>query len=363
MSTDVLHPIGMLAELTHRCPLQCPYCSNPLALMKANKERDTAFWTALFCEAAALGVLQVHLSGGEPTLRRDLPELVACLRENQIYSNLITAGVGIAAKQMEALAVAGLDHVQLSVQGTDSATTEIVGQYKGGFEQKLATARMVRALALPLTINAPIHRLNMDQLDRYIELALDLGAERLEIANVQYSGWALINRAALMPKRCDFEKQMEKVTAYRQELRGILNIDYVIPDYFADYPKPCMGGWARDAFVVVPDGTVLPCHAAATIKTLEFQTYGQHSLADIWWHSSAFQAYRGIGWMKEPCRNCDRRDIDYGGCRCQALAIAGDAAATDPACIKSPLHSHMQEIGLSASQSDAELQYRRPGRF
>ncbi|WP_442784272.1 pyrroloquinoline quinone biosynthesis protein PqqE [Bartonella sp. HY761] len=363
MNQTILPPISMLAELTYRCPLQCPYCSNPLELMKADRECDTDRWTALFNEAADMGLLQVHLSGGEPTLRKDLPQLVAALKARDIYSNLITAGVGGAEKQLPALVEAGLDHVQLSVQGTDSATTELIGHLKGGFEQKMKTAQKVRKLQLPLTINAPIHRHNIDQLDDYVKLALRLGAERLEIANVQYSGWALLNRGALMPKREDFERQMDMVAHLREALRGILNIDYVIPDYFADYPKPCMGGWARDAFVATPDCTILPCHAAMTIKTLQFDQFGEKSLNDIWLHSSAFNAYRGDDWMSEPCRSCERKELDYGGCRCQALALAGNANEIDPACIRSPLHQQMVELGLKASQSNDELQYRRIGVF
>lgn len=358
-AVEIIPPIGMLAELTHRCPLQCPYCSNPLELLKKDRERDTAFWTKLFEEAASLGVLQVHLSGGEPTLRRDLAELVHVLASLGVYANLITAGVAIGDGVLERLKEAGLDHVQLSIQGTDAATTELVGNYKGGFEQKLKTAKKVRALGLPLTINAPIHRYNIHQLADYVSLALALDAERLEIANVQYSGWALVNRDALMPLREDFEHQMTMVAEYREKLRGVLNIDYVIPDYFADYPKPCMGGWARDAFVVVPDGFVLPCHAAQTIKTLKFDRFGDKSLTEIWQNSPAFNAYRGTDWMKEPCRTCSRREIDYGGCRCQALALAHDAAATDPACIKSPMHADMKRLGEEASRADSQLNYRR----
>jgi pyrroloquinoline quinone biosynthesis protein E len=331
----------MLAEITHRCPLQCPYCSNPVELLKANRELDTRTWLDLFDQAADLGVLQVHLSGGEPTLRRDLEQLIAKLAARGVYTNLITAGVGIAEGRIRALAEAGLDHVQLSIQGARPETTEHIGHYRGGHEKKLDTARRVREAGLPLTINAPIHRHNIEQVPEFIELALSLGAERLEIANVQYSGWALINRDALMPDRASVERQIEIVAEAQERLRGIMNIDFVTPDYFATYPKPCMGGWARDAFMVAPDGTVLPCHAAHTIRSLTFERFGERSLAEIWINSPAFNAFRGTDWMQEPCRSCDRREIDWGGCRCQAMAIAGDPAATDPACIKSPIHARM----------------------
>lgn len=347
MIEPLLPPIGMLAELTHRCPLQCPYCSNPTELLKANRELDTETWLALFDEAADLGVLQVHLSGGEPTMRRDLEQLIAGLSRRGVYTNLITAGVGIAEGRIEAFAEAGLDHLQLSFQGARATTTALVGNHQGSHERKLMTARQARAAGLPLTINAPIHRHNIEELPDFIELALTLGAERLEIANVQYAGWALINRDALMPDRASVEHQAEIVEEARERLVGVMNIDFVPPDYFATYPKPCMGGWARDAFMVAPDGTVLPCHAAQTITSLRFEQFGSHTLAQIWTDSSAFNAFRGTDWMEEPCRSCERRDLDWGGCRCQAMAIAGDAAATDPACSKSPLHARMAAFANS----------------
>ncbi|TKT76291.1 pyrroloquinoline quinone biosynthesis protein PqqE [Aquamicrobium sp. LC103] len=362
MTDDLLPPIGMLAELTHRCPLQCPYCSNPIELMKADREMDTGSWLDLFDQAADLGVLQVHLSGGEPTLRRDLEEMVSKLSARKVYTNLITAGVGIGEGRIEALAAAGLDHVQLSLQGTNPGTTELIGHYKGGFEKKLETARRVRAAGLPLTINAPIHRHNIEEVPRFIELAQELDAERLEIANVQYSGWALVNRDALMPERAAVERQADIVEEARERLRGVLNIDFVTPDYFAIYPKPCMGGWARDAFVIAPDGGILPCHAARTIPWLEFERFGEFDLAEIWANSSALNAFRGTGWMQEPCRSCERRELDWGGCRCQAMAIAGDAAATDPACMKSPLHARMRQFAEIPHQAEsAGFHYRRIG--
>ena len=364
--TELLPPIGMLAELTHRCPLQCPYCSNPTELLKANRELDTETWLYLFRQAADLGVLQVHLSGGEPTLRRDLEQLVAGLAARGVYTNLITAGVGIAEGRIEALAEAGLDHLQLSFQGARPATTELVSNHAGSHEKKLETARRARAAGLPLTINAPIHRHNIEEVPEFIELALSLGAERLEIANVQYAGWALVNRDALMPDRATVERQAEIVEAAREKLNGIMNIDFVTPDYFATYPKPCMGGWARDAFMVAPDGTVLPCHAAASIPSLTFEKFGDRTLAEIWRDSPAFNAFRGTDWMQAPCKNCERREIDWGGCRCQAMAIAGNAAATDPACSKSPLHARMarliEEAQVAAGHDRAEpFVYRRIG--
>ncbi|PRD41462.1 pyrroloquinoline quinone biosynthesis protein PqqE [Phyllobacterium phragmitis] len=367
MTEAILPPIAMLAELTHRCPLQCAYCSNPVELLKANREMGTQGWLALFEEAADLGVLQVHLSGGEPTLRNDLAEIIACLAGRGVYTNLITAGVGIAEGRIEAFAAAGLDHVQLSFQGAHPQTTEKIGNHRGAHEKKVETARRVREAGLPLTINAPIHRHNMHEVPDFIEMALSLGAERLEIANVQYAGWALVNRDTLMPDRESVAAQVQIVEEAQERLRGIMTIDFVTPDYFAIYPKPCMGGWARDAFMVAPDGTVLPCHAAHTIKSLHFEQFGDWSLGDIWRDSPAFNAFRGTDWMAEPCRSCERQEIDWGGCRCQAMAIAGDAAATDPACIKSPLHARMgalidEAARMSNVPGDAGFQYRRIGK-
>ncbi len=362
MSLSILPPIGMLAELTHRCPLQCAYCSNPVELMKANREMATEAWLALFDQAADLGVLQIHLSGGEPTLRPDLEILVERLASRGVYTNLITAGVGIAEGRIEALARAGLDHVQLSFQGALPQTTEKIGNHRGAHDKKVETAMRVRAAGLPLTINAPIHRHNIDEIPAFIDLALSLDAERLEIANVQYAGWALLNRDALMPDRQSVERQVEIVRQAQEDLYGILAIDFVTPDYFAIYPKACMGGWARDAFMVAPDGTILPCHAADTIPGLVFERFGDRSLPDIWHHSAAFNAFRGTDWMSEPCRNCERKEIDWGGCRCQAMAIAGSAKATDPACSRSPYHARMASlIEQAMTAEDNGFRYRRIG--
>ncbi|MCF6370339.1 pyrroloquinoline quinone biosynthesis protein PqqE [Rhizobium halophilum] len=360
MNTTVLPPIGMLAELTHRCPLLCAYCSNPVELLKANREMTTEAWLSLFDQAADLGVLQIHLSGGEPTLRPDLEVLVERLAKRGVYTNLITAGVGIAEGRIEALARAGLDHVQVSFQGAFPQTTEKIGNHRGAHEKKMETARRVRAAGLPLTVNAPIHRHNIEEVPAFIDLALALDAERLEIANVQYAGWALLNRNALMPDRGSVERQVEIVRQAQEDLYGILAIDFVTPDYFAIYPKPCMGGWARDAFVVAPDGSVLPCHAAGTIPHLVFERFGDKSLAEIWLHSPAFNAFRGTDWMSEPCRSCERQEIDWGGCRCQAMAVAGSAEATDPACSRSPHHGRMALLIEDAmAAEDAGFRYRR----
>ena len=342
--TAVGPPLGLLAELTHRCPLQCGYCSNPVELLKANRELDTASWIDTFEQAARLGILQIHLSGGEPTLRTDLAELIACLNNNGVYTNLITAAVTVTREKLESYKQAGLDHIQVSFQGARPETTELVGHYKNAHAKKRQVAEWARDLGLPLTINAPIHKLNIEEVPEFVDLALDLDAERLEIANVQYYGWAYLNRAALLPDYDAVMRQVDYVERIRDELTGVLNIDFVTPDYYADYPKPCMGGWASDAFMITPDGHVLPCHAAQSITSLSFDRVTDKPLREIWEKSDAFNRFRGFDWMPEPCRSCERKEIDFGGCRCQAFALTGDAAATDPTCIKSPHHDRLREL-------------------
>jgi pyrroloquinoline quinone biosynthesis protein E len=337
-------PLGMLAELTHRCPLQCGYCSNPLELLKADRELDTETWLDAFEQAADLGILQVHLSGGEPTLRRDLDRIIGCLSGRGVYTNLITAAVTLTRERLESYAGAGLAHAQVSFQGAHPETTERIGHYKGAHQKKRQAAAWIRELGLPLTVNAPIHKLNIHEVPDFVSLALELGAERLEIANVQYYGWAYLNRAALLPDYDSVMRQVDYVERVRDELTGILNIDFVTPDYYADYPKPCMGGWASDAFMITPDGTVLPCHAAHTITSMTFHKVSETPLREIWEDSEAFNRFRGFDWMPEPCRSCERKEIDFGGCRCQAFAMTGDAAATDPTCIRSPHHAALREL-------------------
>jgi pyrroloquinoline quinone biosynthesis protein E len=307
-------------------------------------------------------VLQTHFSGGEPTLRRDLPELVRHASALGQYTNLITAAVLLDQSKVDALADAGLDHVQVSVQDSDAANAERIGGYRGGHAKKLAVARMVRAAGLPLTINAVVHRQNLDHLDRIIELAVELGARRLEVAHVQYYGWALANRAALMPTQEQAERSIALVEATRERLKGVLTIDYVVPDYYARYPKPCMGGWARQNLNVTPSGKVLPCHAAEGIASLTFDNVKDRPLAEIWYHGSAFNAFRGTDWMQEPCRSCARRFTDFGGCRCQAFAMTGRAEATDPACSLSPHHEGLVATAVrEAAGRPPEFVYRRPG--
>jgi len=353
-------PLALMAELTHRCPLQCPYCSNPLELLKAGKERDTAFWLGVIDEAAALGVLQIHFSGGEPTLRRDLPELIKRATERGMYANLITSAVLLDEAKIQALAQAGLGHVQVSFQGDNSETGDRIGNYKGGHEKKIAVARLVTAANMSLTINAVVHRQNLEELPGMIALAEALDADRLEIAHVQYHGWALRNRAALMPTRAQFEAADEIVAAARARLKGRMSIDYVVPDYYAAIPKTCMGGWGQKLLNISPDGRVLPCHAAETIPGLSFDNVGTKPLQQIWYEGQAFNRFRGTDWMEEPCASCALKETDWGGCRCQAMAIAGRATATDPVCQFSPLHTALNTTAATeAATGIGAFIYRR----
>ena len=347
-------PFALLAELTHRCPLSCFYCSNPLELERRNTELDTDEWRRVLTEAAALGILQVHFSGGEPMARSDLPDLVRHAAGLQLYTNLITSGVLLTDKSMAALQAAGIDHVQLSFQDSQADRADHVGGYAGAHERKLAAAQRITAAGLPLTLNFVIHRLNADRAAEMIELSESLGATRIEIAHTQYHGWALRNRGALLPTRLQLDAVTQVVDAARERLRSKITIDYVVPDYYASRPKACMGGWGRLFMNISPSGKALPCHAAETVPGLDIPSVRQQTLAEIWIQSLAFRRFRGTAWMPEPCRSCERREIDWGGCRCQALALVGDAGATDPVCSKSLDHYVVERIVANPS-SQAEL--------
>ena len=353
-------PAAVLAEMTHRCPLQCPYCSNPVELERASAELTTDEWKRVMSELAELGVLQFHFSGGEPLARKDIVELVRHAREVGLYTNLITSAVMLTEKNVAALADAGLDHVQISFQGSDAESANRIAGYTNAHQKKLDAARMVREAGLPLTVNAVMHRQNLDQLPEIIEMSVMLGAARLEVANVQYYGWALKNRASLMPTVEQLDATTRLVEEARERLEGILVIDYVIPDYYAERPKRCMGGWGRQFFNISPAGKVLPCHAAESITGLEFDSVrGNKSIEWFWQNSDAFQKYRGTGWMPEPCKSCDYREVDWGGCRCQAFALTGDAGNTDPACSFSPLHDQIFKLAESEAATDErDFKYR-----
>ncbi|MDO5632977.1 MAG: pyrroloquinoline quinone biosynthesis protein PqqE [Paracoccus sp. (in: a-proteobacteria)] len=353
-------PMAMLAEVTHRCPLACPYCSNPVELTRANAELSADDWGDIFRQAAALGVLQVHISGGEPGARRDLAQIVAHARDAGLYVNLITSGIGITRARLDELDAAGVDHVQLSLQGIRPDMADRISGHPGSWDKKMAFAGWVTEIGFPLTLNAVVHRQNMDRLPDMIALAETLGARRIEVATVQFHGWADLNRRALMPTREQAAFAREVVNTARRDLRGRMVIDYVPADHHSVYPKACMGGWGSTGLNVTPDGTVLPCHAAQTIPWMQFDNLRDRPLAEIWHHGAAFNAFRGTAWMPEPCASCDRKTVDFGGCRCQAMAMAGDARATDPVCSKSPLRAEIVARAEADSAAEqAEFTYRR----
>jgi pyrroloquinoline quinone biosynthesis protein E len=360
--TSIDPPLAMLAEVTHRCPLQCPYCSNPLQLLTASQEMDTETWKSIFSQAAEMGVLQIHFSGGEPTVRQDLEKLVAHCEGLDLYCNLITSGVLLNKDRLTRLAAAGLQHVQLSFQAAQADNADRISAYPNSLEKKIEIGRLVGEIGLPLTVNAVMHRQNLDDLEALIDLSVELGAQRLEVAHVQYYGWGLRNRAALIPTRAQLDQSTNIVEAARERLKGRLVIDYVVPDYYARRPKSCMGGWARQFVNVTPNGKVLPCHAAEDLPGLTFDSLRDRTLADIWQKSAALNHFRGTDWMPEPCQSCDRRELDWGGCRCQAFALTGDAAVTDPVCELSPHHDQVKQIAEKESgESPPEFLYRRIG--
>lgn len=349
-------PLALLAELTYRCPLRCGYCSNPVDLSRWGDELDTCTWQRVIREAAEIGVLQLHLSGGEPLLRPDLAALVRTAREAGLYTNLITSAYGLDDARLTELADAGLDHVQVSFQDTQAERGDpIAGAVV--HETKLRAARSVKAHGLALSINVVIHRGNAERVPEIVALAESLGAERLELANAQYHGWALRNRDALLPSREALERGAALAAEARARLRGRMDVIYVLPDYYTDAPKPCMGGWARKFLTVAPDGTALPCPGAHALP-LAFESVRARPLGVIWREGPAFEAFRGTEWMKEPCASCDQRDKDYGGCRCQAFALTGDMRAADPACAKAPAHGLVIEAREAASRPAPELLYR-----
>lgn len=332
-------PLSLVAEVSYRCPLRCPYCSNPTSIgdPRRRHELTTADWVRVMHEAGALGVLQVGLTGGEPLVRDDLEEIVAAAAVEGLFTTLVTAGTALSAERVRRLRDAGLEHVQISVQDADGASADAVAGVQA-HARKLEAARLVRQLGLPLTVNCVLHRRNLDRVQAIIDLAVRLDADRLELANTQFYGWAVVNQAALVPTSDQLRRAEEAVAAARERLGARPQILYVLSDLFEDLPKACMGGWGRRTLVVAPNGDVLPCHAARDIPGLRFANVTDHALEWIWSASEPFVRFRGIDWMQEPCRTCPlgRQEVDFGGCRCQALRLVGDAAATDPVCRFSP---------------------------
>ena len=340
-------PYTLVAELTHRCPLACPYCSNPTKLVRGPDELTTEQWLAVVDDAADIGVMQVHLSGGEPLARPDLEAIAARARARDLYVSLVTSGVPLDRARLARLAPS-LDHVQLSVQDAEAASSDRIAGL-AAFEAKMRVAAWVKELGLPLTLNVVLHRENIDGVDRVVAMAERLRADRLELANVQLVSWALENRAALLPSGAQLERARGVAGEARRRLEGKMQVVFVLPDWHADRPRACMDGWGRRFAVVAPDGAVLPCHAARGLP-LEFESVRSRPLRAVWREGQALGAFRGDGWMEEPCRSCDRRDLDFGGCRCQAFALTGDLRATDPACTLSPRHGLVRAARSEAAQ-------------
>ncbi|HEY7681251.1 MAG TPA: pyrroloquinoline quinone biosynthesis protein PqqE [Gemmatimonadales bacterium] len=349
-------PTTLLAELTYRCPLHCPYCSNPLEMSRAEAELSTEDWKRVFTQARDLGVLQLGLSGGEPMVRKDLEELVAHARGEGLYTTLVTSALGLTRQRAKRLKDAGIDHVQISFQDTDPVSADRIAGIKLG-RQKFEAAALVKELDLAFSVNVVLHRANLDRLAEIIEMAATLGADRVELANTQYYGWALKNRHLLMPTRDQVERSRPIAEAALAKFKGRMQIIYVLPDYYEQFPKPCYGGWGNVYVLVTPDGRALPCHGATQIPWLQFVNVRDHTLDWIWEQSPIFNAFRGDAWMKEPCRSCPRKAQDFGGCRCQAFALTGDAANVDPVCSLSPRHDII-ERALSDTTGPEEYVYR-----
>ena len=348
-------PYALLAEITYRCPLHCPYCSNPTQV-RSGRELTTSEWTRVIGEAAGLGVLQIGFSGGEPLARRDLPDLVRTAREANLYTNLITSGIGMDDDRVRALRDAGLDSVQLSFQSDNAVLADEIADARVQ-ERKLDAATKIRAVGIPLSLNFVIHRRNIDRLPQMIGLAETLQAERVELANVQFYGWAFLNRAALLPTRDQVTRARQIAAAAQARLTGKIDIFYVLPDYYETRPKPCLNGWGQRYLTVNPIGDVLPCPTASSaIPDLRLENVRDHALDWIWRESESFNRFRGTEWMPEPCQSCPQREIDFGGCRCQAALLTGNAANTDPVCDLSPKRADVDAV-LATINS---LGYRAP---
>jgi PqqA peptide cyclase len=343
------NPLALIAEITHRCPLHCVYCSNPMQLAGTESELSTDEWIGIFQQCGKLGMLHAHFTGGEPLARTDLTELIAAARAAGLYTNLITSGIGLNEQRLQALVAAGLDHIQISFQDAREEPANWIAGAKA-HAHKIELSRVIRRHKVAFTVNLVVHRQNLDHLEEMIAFIEQLQPERVEIAHTQYYGWALANRAALMPTRAQLEKAIAIVADAEKRFAGRIRIDSVVPDYYAKYPKACMGGWGRRLMLINPAGKVLPCHAAEVLPGLTFENVREKTLEWIWQESSSFQRFRGEDWMPEPCRSCDRRTEDFGGCRCQAFLLARDATVTDPACSLAPAH-HLVETAVREANS------------
>jgi PqqA peptide cyclase len=346
-------PLALIAELTHRCPLHCVYCSNPLEMAAINSELSTQQWIDTFNQCGKLGMLHAHFTGGEPLARADLAELIAGAREAGLYTNLITSGIGLAESRLKALIDAGLDHIQLSFQDSREDSANWIAGVKA-HAHKIELSRLIRQNKIAFTVNLVVHRQNIDHIEEMITFIEQLSPDRMEIAHTQYYGWALKNRAALLPTYAQLDKAVQAVSAAEKRLAGRIRIDFVVPDYYARFPKACMGGWGQRLMLINPSGKVLPCHAAEVIPGMTFENVRERPLEFIWRESPSFQRFRGEEWMPEPCRSCGQRAIDFGGCRCQALLLTGNAEATDPVCSLAPAH-HIIEATLAETNTDGKI--------
>jgi PqqA peptide cyclase len=346
-------PLALIAELTHRCPLHCVYCSNPLEMGRRADELTTEVWSRVFREAAEAGVLQVDFTGGEPLTRPDIVDLVRVARGTGLYVSLITSGLPLDEARLDELVQAGLDHIQLSFQGaTEESANEISGTK--AHAQKLRVLDWLKRRRVALTLNFVIHRRNIDRLAEMLALGESSCAGRIEFANVQYYGWAFANRENLLPTREQLDRSVDLLKRAEERLRGKIHVEFVVPDYYAKYPKACMGGWGQKLMLITPSGDALPCHAAQIIPGLHFDNLKDRGLREIWEKSEAFEKFRGEVWMPEPCKSCDRRARDFGGCRCQAFLLTGDAAATDPVCSLAPRRSEVDAVLAVANGPVAE---------
>src|SRR5579871_735589 len=344
------NPLAVIAEITHRCPLHCVYCSNPLQLAGTESELSTAEWASIFQQCGKLGMLHAHFTGGEPLTRADLEQLISAARKAGLYTNLITSGIGLKEERLNALVGMGLDHIQLSFQDSREEAANWIAGAKAQ-AHKIELAHIIRRYKVAFTVNLVVHRQNLDHLEQMIAFIEQLQPERVEIAHAQYYGWALANRAALMPTRAQLEKAIAIVAEAEKHLAGKIRIDSVVPDYYAKYPKACMGGWGKRLMLINPSGKVLPCHAAEVLPDLSFENVRERPLEWIWKESASFQRYRGEEWMAEPCRSCDRRTEDFGGCRCQAFLLTGDATVTDPACSLATTHALVEAAVTEANSA------------
>jgi pyrroloquinoline quinone biosynthesis protein E len=345
-------PMWLLAEVTYRCPLHCVFCYNPVDFARHENELSTDDWLRVLREGRELGAVQCGFSGGEPLLRDDLEILVGEARRLGYYTNLITSGVGLTEARLDAFKAAGLDHIQLSFQDSTREINDFLSHTRT-FDLKQKVARMIRERGWPMVMNVVIHRLNIGQIGRIIEMADELGAEYLELANAQYYSWALLNREQLMPSREQLREAEVVTNEWKARLADRMRILFVVPDYHEGKPKKCMNGWGNVFLTVTPDGTALPCHTARMLPGLSFPNVADSSLRDIWYDSPGFNRYRGTGWMKQPCRDCEHKEEDLGGCRCQAYLLAGDAEAADPVCPKSPKHDRVLDALVAAERPGA----------